>query len=649
MKRNTIYPKKSCIILLSLISCFSLPTFGANTVTIPEVSLNLKNNTLLKQEPSIATTQFTKNDIAASPVVNLNQFLKQEQSVVRLTYNASDANLSAISIRGFGDNASANSLILVDGFLLVNPTLVAPNFNSIPLSDIERIDIYQGSEGSLWGSQAVGGVVNIVTKHPKKFFVNPLISGGSYGSFYNSIIVGGKADNGLFFKLFGIIEKTHNYRNQNKQNGNNFAVQIGRDYARGTTSFNVQTYTSTADFPGGLSEEQLNKNPRQATLFNNYSSYRTTLFQLFNTAELTERWLMETRIDHHATTGNGLIYTPFDSHDWLTTFNPRLIGSIKNSKIILGYAGQMSHYDYTNNQKQAKTNANQNDFYFQTTIPFNTQFDFILGAREAWQNNQSETQTRAQTNSSNRVFVSEQGLIYHPNQTISFFVRRDGNFSFPKSNEATWLPDNVSSLQTQTGVSYEAGSSLQTEKSKSQLSIYQLELYNEIGFDPTKTAAQPFGAYNNLDKTLRRGISVAENYSLTTRTTLNGQINYVNARFAAGPYAGKFIPSVPVINGNAGLSYHLTEHWVTQYTLLYTGSRYPSQDMANVSKKIPGYWLSDIALQYFMRSFNISFEVHNLFNKQYIGNAFYSDFTQKNIYYPAAERNYFLTLKINID
>ena len=86
-----------------------------------------------------------------------------------------DSSQTALSIRGFGDNAAANSLILVDGFPLANVSLLTPNFNSIALSDIERIDIIQGSQGSLWGNQAVGGVLNIVTRHPEKWLANAQI------------------------------------------------------------------------------------------------------------------------------------------------------------------------------------------------------------------------------------------------------------------------------------------------------------------------------------------------------------------------------------------------------------------------------------------------------------------------------------------
>jgi outer membrane receptor for ferrienterochelin and colicin len=184
-----IYHKVSYFFL-----CFIATTsllFAKNITVIPDVKL--KSISKHTSKIRLSSTSYTKSEITKSPVINLSEFLNQEQSVVRLANNSGDTSQTALSLRGFGDNAAANSLILVDGFPLINSSLLAPNFNSIPLSDIERIEISQGSEGSLWGNQAVGGVVNIITKHPKKFNFNSIISTGSYNSHYDNIFIANKS------------------------------------------------------------------------------------------------------------------------------------------------------------------------------------------------------------------------------------------------------------------------------------------------------------------------------------------------------------------------------------------------------------------------------------------------------------------------
>ncbi len=83
--------------------------------------------------------------------------------VVRL-----DAVSFAISARGFGGTASATNkmLVLIDGRSVYSPLFsgVFWHQNNVVLSDIERIEVISGPGGTLWGANAVNGVINIITK-----------------------------------------------------------------------------------------------------------------------------------------------------------------------------------------------------------------------------------------------------------------------------------------------------------------------------------------------------------------------------------------------------------------------------------------------------------------------------------------------------
>ncbi len=170
----------------------------AKAEVIPDVNLTLPAASAKKSRTQPAMISFEEQDLAASPSVNLSELFQQQQSTIHLSNNAGDTSQTALSIRGFGDNAGQNTLILVDGFPLINASLLAPDFNSIPLNDIERIDIYQGSKGSLWGNQAVGGVVNIITRHPEKFFFSSIASAGSYQHYYLNIVTAQTFKHGLY-------------------------------------------------------------------------------------------------------------------------------------------------------------------------------------------------------------------------------------------------------------------------------------------------------------------------------------------------------------------------------------------------------------------------------------------------------------------
>ena len=89
-------------------------------------------------------------------------------------------------MRGFGEASSSNFLMLLNGRKLNDLDMGGINFSNIPLSSIDRIEIIRGnSAGTIYGSGAVGGAINIVTKDSSE--VSDIIN-LSYGS-YNSMSV----------------------------------------------------------------------------------------------------------------------------------------------------------------------------------------------------------------------------------------------------------------------------------------------------------------------------------------------------------------------------------------------------------------------------------------------------------------------------
>lgn len=108
----------------------------------------------------------TREDIVRSGVTTIPDALRMAPGV---NVARTDSNSWAISIRGFNSGLANKLLVLVDGRTIYNPVFggVLWEAHDLMLEDIERIEVVRGPGGTLWGANAVNGVINISTKHSR--------------------------------------------------------------------------------------------------------------------------------------------------------------------------------------------------------------------------------------------------------------------------------------------------------------------------------------------------------------------------------------------------------------------------------------------------------------------------------------------------
>lgn len=124
----------------------------------------------------VYTTMISAATIRNSGIRNFTSILENEIPGVEFTNNAGVPN---IDMQGLGGNYV---LVLVDGERLAGETRNNIDYNSINTENIERIEIVKGTSSTLYGSNAMGGVINIITKKNKKS-IEGILSGvaGSHG------------------------------------------------------------------------------------------------------------------------------------------------------------------------------------------------------------------------------------------------------------------------------------------------------------------------------------------------------------------------------------------------------------------------------------------------------------------------------------
>lgn len=118
----------------------------------------------------------SREQIARSAAQTLPELLAR-QAGVQFTANGGAGTTSSVFIRGAEPR---HTLLLVDGVRYGSATTGAPSWDGIPLEMIERIEVLKGPASALYGSEAVGGVVQIFTKQGKKgFFPSASLTLGS--------------------------------------------------------------------------------------------------------------------------------------------------------------------------------------------------------------------------------------------------------------------------------------------------------------------------------------------------------------------------------------------------------------------------------------------------------------------------------------
>lgn len=140
----------------------------------------------LKEVPVI-TRVISEKEIKQNDVVNFKDLLELE--LPGLEFSRMGGNAS-INLQGLG---SKYILFLVDGERMTGETRDNIDYNRINLDNIERIEVVKGASSTLYGSNAVGAVVNIITKKPKEpFHLNLSSRVGGIGEYNSSVNVGSK-------------------------------------------------------------------------------------------------------------------------------------------------------------------------------------------------------------------------------------------------------------------------------------------------------------------------------------------------------------------------------------------------------------------------------------------------------------------------
>ena len=684
-------------IFLVIISFFSTNIFAES---IKEFDHLIVNGTRLDQnnveDLPLNISVITTEDIKLSPAKTLPELLSLQPGIQKRSEFGNHAVRVDIDIRGFGARATQNTLILLDGKRINDNDQSTINFSSIPIKNIERIEIIKSAGGVLYGDGAVGGVINIITKTPlyetKKISFEQSI--GSYDTIKTDIAAHYN-DQKISFNLFGNLIHSDGYRINNKLEQQSLS-----------TNLNYFFYNTELFLKFGFSEQNLrlpgDRSVNFVTGVDEFSSDRKGSDDAFDFAiedgsfftlglihSFNEK--MEFIADAGYKTKETDIFLKANQEFRNTThaniyFSPQLKMKFDLFKtthnIDLGF--DIYHYQYNLDienriaadtshdiaQPQHRIDIEQENysFYLNDFFKITSKTSFQAGARiqyadvdafdqfdpTATLNFGTASNQRASLNKSDNGYMANLGIKYQFNRNIAGHMTVGQSMRFANNDDFNQLAEvtfakSFSNIKPQRGRYIDSGITYSKKYFDTSLSLYLMKITNQIDFDPVRSINR------NKDPIERKGLEYSISYKPNNRISTRFNYSLTDATFDGGLNKGNYIPLVAKHTGSLTAYYNFFNDMSLSATWNYVGDKFFDNDQDNsFFAKIPSHSTVDMKVTYENDNFDIDFSMNNLLNKEYFETGttnsllFDAVHTRFNAQ-PMPERNFLFTIRYKFD
>lgn len=589
----------------------------------PPVIVTATRTAQTADETLASATVITQADIARLQARSVEDLLRGVPGL-NIVNSGGPGKQTSFFLRG---TESDHVLVLIDGIRVGSVTSGTTSFENIPIQQIDRIEIVRGPRSSLYGSEAIGGVIQIFTrKGGGKIRPNFSFGGGSYNSINGSAGIAGGGDRGWFnINVSGIGTRGFNsctgtetagcfmteasrIDDQDKDGYRNLANSLRAGY-RFNQALEVDAHflhsAGDTQFDGGFANRSKLK---QQVLGGSVRYSPFSFWQLNLTAGRSFEKLDTYKIERSEQIKRSTLLSQFDSiRDSVFLQNNFSIG---NHQLLTAGA------DYFNDQVKSTENyletSRRNWGLFaqhQATIAAH---NLQLSIR--WDHNEQF----------GKWVTGGIGWGYAITQNLRLTANFGNAFKAPNFNELYFPFSGNPNLKPESSRSFEMGITNTTKLGKWSINAYETHINHLITFD-----IQTFSSIN-VDRARIQGLESVFNTQILN-WTINANLTLLNPENASSP-DDKILPrrAKHIIRIDADRQFN---HYSLGGTFLAEGKRF--DDTAN-TRSLDGFVRVDLRAEYaFAQNWRLQARLENLFNEHYETAAFFNQ----------PGRNVFFTLR----
>lgn len=554
-----------------------------------------------------------------------------------------DPGLGSPIIRGFSENSSSRTLILLDGIPISSPDLSASPWFQFPVSGLSKVAVLRGSRTVRYGSGALGGVISLESQASRDDFTGSLetIFGSFASETYRAHLSLPLHDWSLGLNLD--LNSRSGYRDHSGFDStawSTFLLSPENDTFEGRWFLSGSTLEF--DNPGSLSRRQFFDNPRQSFVarFNLEDQFINENENLRAAQKLTWNLSKDLTLSSNTSWRNRLRESNFGagshSDQDLKTWFQEVVLSQKKDLFSweLGLRAQLDDLRNTRFADQARNdtvgiaNLDRESIgaFALARYEFNNQFALTGGAGWDHWTLAAETEDflspadptlNFARQRSGQGLSAEIALNYDLSENLNTWLRYDRIYRFPVADEIAAYQGFIlaepfnADLDAERGHALELGWNYQKSSWKYEGALFSQWLEGEIGFDFRQNLNVNFADTHRLGLENRLSYQ-SDRWDLS----LNHSLTY--ARYRSGEFRGNDVPLVPRHIFSARADWQASDKFSLGLEALALDSSPEGNDFANRQEKLPGRWLFNGELGWQLNEdLRLNLRADNIFDKRY--------------------------------